>query len=108
MRLLVAFLVHTDQHREHSCQQHEDQSLDQTDEQFHEINGTGNNQPSPGTRLLIASRMFSPAKMLPKRRKLNETGRNRIENTSRNPTRKKMTINRSLSAPVDSPFGPNK
>ena len=34
--------------------------------------------------------MFSPAKILPKRRKLSEIGRNRIEKISRKPTAKKM------------------
>src|SRR6266576_1168012 len=56
----------------------------------------------------MASRMLSPAKIFPKRRKLSETGRNKIEMISSQPTRKKTTIINILRTPEVSPFGPNK
>src|SRR5436190_23381218 len=67
----------------------------------------GNNQPSPGTNLPIVSSMFSPAKMLPYSRKLKETGRNRIEMISKQPTAKNTTISNSFKNPVLSPLGAN-
>ena len=49
--------------------------------------------------------MFSPAKMLPYSRKLNDTGRKRIEITSSIPAAKKTTSMSGRIQPVVSPFG---
>ena len=48
----------------------------------------------------------SPPNMLPKRRKLSETGRNAIEMSSRKPTKKKITTIMYLMNPELSPLGP--
>ena len=45
--------------------------------------------------------------MLPYSRKLNDTGRKRIETTSRHPAAKNTTTRRMRSAPALSPFGAN-
>jgi len=55
----------------------------------------------------MASSMFSPAKMLPYRRNVNDTGRKRIETTSRQPAAKKTKIIIHFMTPVFSPLGPN-
>src|SRR3954451_3753296 len=49
--------------------------------------------------------MFSPANVFPYRRKLSETGRNKIETTSKQPTTKNTTVKRTFKAPEVSPFG---